>query len=99
MPSEQERGSIPIDSASALGRCIQAVRVAAGLRQADAAHLCGVSVPFLNKLEQGKPTARLDGVLKVCRGLGIGIELVPPEPLPEDAPRSLRRGRKRSTGT
>ena len=99
MPSEQERRSILVDSATALGRCIRAVRVAAGLRQADAAHLCGVSVPFLNKLEQGKPTARLDGVLKVCRGLGIGIELVPPGPLSEDAPRSLKRGRKRSTET
>jgi len=51
----------------------------------------------MNQLEQGKPTARLDGVLKVCRGLGIAIELVPPEPLPEDPPRSLKRGRKRAT--
>ena len=99
MLSEQKSRSILVDSAAALGRCIRAVRVAAGLRQADAAHLCGVSVPFLNKLEQGKPTARLDGVLKVCRGLGIGIEVVPPGPLPEDAPRSLKRGRKRSTET
>jgi hypothetical protein len=51
----------------------------------------------MNQLEQGKPTARLDGVLKVCRGLGIAIELIPPEPLPEDPPRSLKRGRKRAT--
>jgi len=89
----------PIDSAGDVGQCIRAVRVAAGLRQVDAAHLCGVSVPFLNQLEQGKPTARLDGVLKVCRGLGVGIELVPPGPLSEDAPRSLKRGRKRLTET
>jgi transcriptional regulator with XRE-family HTH domain len=97
MIPRDKRVSAPIDSATDVGRCIRAVRVAAGLRQIDAAHLCGVSVPFLNKLEQGKPTARLDGVLKVCRGLGIALELVPPEPLP-DAPRSLKRGRKRSAG-
>jgi transcriptional regulator with XRE-family HTH domain len=88
-----------VDSAATLGRCVRAVRVAARLRQIDAAHLCGVSVPFLNQLEQGKPTARLDGVLKVCRGLGIAIELVPPGPLAEGAPRSLKRGRKRAAET
>jgi transcriptional regulator with XRE-family HTH domain len=88
-----------IDSAAALGHCIRVVRVAAGLRQADAAQLCGVSVPFLNELERGKATARLDGVLKVCRGLGIAVQLVPPGPLPADAPHSLKRGRKRSVAT
>ncbi len=96
MSTGQREISIRVDSASEIGRRIREVRVAAQLRQVDAAHLCGVSVPFLNKLEQGKPTARLDGVLKVCRGLGIAIELVPPERLPEGAPRSLKRGRKQS---
>ncbi len=80
-----------------LGTCIRAVRVAAGLRQIDAAELCGVSIPFLNRLELGKPTAQLDGVLKVCRGLGIAIELVPPEPLIEGARTSLKRGRKKAS--
>lgn len=87
------------DSAQDLGDTIRAVRVAAGLRQADAAQLCGVSIPFLNELERGKATARLDGVLKVCRGLGIVIRLVPPERLPADAPRSLKRGRKPGAGS
>lgn len=70
------------------------MRVAAGLPQDEAAELCGVSVPFLNRLERGKPTVRLDSVLKVCQGLGIAIDLVPPEPLPEGTPTSLKRGRK-----
>ena len=99
MVPRHKRVTFPIDSAADVSRCIRAVRVASGLRQVDAAHLCGVSVPFLNKLEPGKPTARLDSVLKVCRGLGIAIELVPPEPLSEDPPRSLKRGRKRSAET
>ena len=83
-----------LDSSRALGDCIRAVRVAAGLRQDEAAELCGVSVPFLNRLERGKPTVRLDSVLKVCQGLGIALDLVPPEPLPEGSPTSLKRGRK-----
>lgn len=83
-----------LDSPRALGDCIRAVRVAAGLPQDEAAELCGVSVPFLNRLERGKPSVQLDSVLKVCQGLGIGLDLVPPEPLPEDAPTSLKRGRK-----
>jgi hypothetical protein len=44
----------------------------------DAAALCGVSTPFLNALERGKPTAQLRGILAVCRGLGIRISLGPP---------------------
>ncbi|MBI4204992.1 MAG: helix-turn-helix domain-containing protein [Betaproteobacteria bacterium] len=91
MPERSRRVTSPQD----LGACIRAVRVAAGLRQMDAAELCGVSIPFLNRLELGKPTAQLDGVLKVCRGLGIAIELVPPEPLIEGARTSLKRGRKK----
>jgi len=85
-----------LDSPSDLGDCIRAVRVAAGLPQNEAAELCGVSVPFLNRLERGKTTVQLDSVLKVCRGLGIRIELVPPEPLAANAPTSLKRGRKTS---
>ena len=83
-----------LDSPRDLGDCIRAVRVAARLPQDETAELCGVSVPFLNRLERGKPSVQLDSVLKVCRGLGISIDLVPPEPLAENAPTSLKRGRK-----
>jgi transcriptional regulator with XRE-family HTH domain len=62
-----------VEDAGQLGRVVRSVRVQAGLTQADAAALCGVSAPFLNALERGKPTARLAGVLAVCRGLGIQI--------------------------
>lgn len=30
-------------------------------------------VPFLNQVEQGKPTAQIGKVLEVCRRLGIEI--------------------------
>lgn len=83
-----------ISSPDQLARCIRAVRVAAGLRQADAAALCGVSERFLNDLENGKPSAQLEQVLRVCKGLGITLELIPPMPIATDAPVSMKRGRK-----
>ena len=62
-----------IDSLVDLGRLIRKTRKAAGLRQSDAAMLLGVSVPFMNAVERGKPTAQFDKVLQVCRGLGIRV--------------------------
>jgi HTH-type transcriptional regulator/antitoxin HipB len=72
---------ITIVSSADLGRVVRAVRVASGLTQADAAALCGVSAPFLNGLERGKPTAQVGLVLAVCRGLGIGLVAGLPDPL------------------
>ncbi|MFZ9735302.1 MAG: helix-turn-helix domain-containing protein [Burkholderiaceae bacterium] len=40
-----------------LGEILRAIRKESGLTQRDAAALCNVSLPFLNELEQGKPTA------------------------------------------
>lgn len=57
-----------------LGVLLKRARIAADLRQRDAAELCGVSERFLVQLEQGKPGARLELVLKVCHGLGISLE-------------------------
>ena len=91
-----EKSARRVASAHDLGDCISAVRVAAGLRQQEAAALCGVSATFLNGLELGKrPKAQFDAILRVCQGLGIAIELEPPEPLPDDAPTSLKRGRRK----
>jgi DNA-binding XRE family transcriptional regulator len=92
-PDSQRRN---VATPKELGECIAAVRVASGLRQADAAALCGVSEPFLNRLEGGKATARLDAVLKVCAGLGIALELVLPTTLPANPPTSLKRGPKKA---
>jgi transcriptional regulator with XRE-family HTH domain len=92
-PDSQHRN---VATPKELGECIAAVRVASGLRQADAAALCGVSEPFLNRLEGGKATARLDAVLKVCTGLGISLVLVLPTALPANPPRSLKRGPKKA---
>mgnify|MGYP001549180496 CR=1 FL=1 len=83
----------PIESVEALGARIRTIRIAAGLTQADAAALSGVSVPFLSGLEQGKATVRLGLVLDVCRALGIELVAEFPGPLPAGAPRRVRRRR------
>ncbi len=35
--------------------------------------LTNVSLPFLNQVEQGKPTAQIGKVLEVCRRHGIEV--------------------------
>jgi transcriptional regulator with XRE-family HTH domain len=72
---------ISILSVETIGKLIRAVRQQSGLTQADAAALCGVSAPFLNNLERGKPTAQIGLVLVVCQGLGIDLIAKPPDPI------------------
>jgi HTH-type transcriptional regulator/antitoxin HipB len=94
-PKAFESHGIP--DATTLGILIRSVRVAAGLTQRDAAELCGVSAPFLNGVERGKPTAQIGHVLRVCAALGIRLEARGPAPLPADlstAPRRKPRRRK-----
>lgn len=64
-----------ISSVAELGEIVRAVRKESGLTQRDAAALCNVSLPFLNGLEQGKPTAQIAKVLSVCNRFGIEIRL------------------------
>jgi HTH-type transcriptional regulator/antitoxin HipB len=70
---------IIVTSSTALGNAIRAMRVAKGLSKLDAAQLCGVGRRFLIELEDGKPTARLDKVLAVMKGLGITALVLPSE--------------------
>ena len=88
---------VDIEDPRELGEVIRAVRVHSGLTQVDAAALCGVSTPFLNALEGGKPSAQLKGILAVCRGLGIRFSLGPPfavEELQRTPSRKPRASRK-----
>ena len=63
-----------VRTARDVGTLVRQARLAADLRQRDAADLCGVSERFLIELEGGKPGARLELVLKVCHGLGVTLE-------------------------
>ena len=66
---------VGISSVVELGEILRTVRKESGLTQRDAAALCNVSLPFLNGLEQGKPTAQIGKVLAVCNRFGIEIRL------------------------
>jgi HTH-type transcriptional regulator/antitoxin HipB len=66
---------VGISSVVELGEILRAVRKESGLTQRDAAALCNVSLPFLNGLEQGKPTAQIGKVLSVCSRFGIDVRL------------------------
>lgn len=67
--------STPISSAKDLGNAIRAARLAMGLKQAEAALLCGVGVRFLSDLERGKDTARIGSTLKIVGGLGLMLSI------------------------
>jgi len=69
------RKEVVITSVVELGHILRAVRKESGLTQCDAAALCNVSLPFLNDLEQGKPTAQIGKVLSVCNRFGIDVRL------------------------
>ena len=67
--SNQSIAKDPVD----LGRIVQKIRKLSGLRQAQAAALCGVGTRFLSDLENGKPTLHLGKVLQVLKGFGLRV--------------------------
>lgn len=58
-----------------IGKIVRQARKEAGLRQAQAAALCGVGTRFLSDLENGKPTLHLGKVLKVLHGFGLRVSI------------------------
>ncbi|MBI5442958.1 MAG: helix-turn-helix transcriptional regulator [Deltaproteobacteria bacterium] len=62
-----------IRSASEIGDAVREKRKAEGLRQAEAAALCGVGTRFLSELENGKEAASLGKTLRVLHGLGLDL--------------------------
>ncbi len=70
---------VNICSVGELGAVLREVRKESGLTQRDAAALCNVSLPFLNDLERGKPTAQIGKVLAVCVRFGIEVRLRLPD--------------------
>lgn len=66
--------SISIDSPRVLGPLIRRRRKELGLNQTELAEVARTSLRFVSELERGKPTAQLDGVLRVLAALGIRLE-------------------------
>jgi HTH-type transcriptional regulator/antitoxin HipB len=69
------RTPIQVQTAEDLGRAIRSQRKADGLTLAEAAGLINVGVRFLSELENGKPTVRLDKLLRVLSALGLQLHL------------------------
>ena len=64
-----------IYSAQQLGQTLLAARKQIGLTQSQLALAAGVGVRFIVDLEAGKPTVRLENVLRVIAALGGEINL------------------------
>jgi HTH-type transcriptional regulator/antitoxin HipB len=77
------------DAAASLGTAIRIAREEQGLRQDELALAAGVSVRTVHQVESGKPTSRLDVVLRILRALGLTFEILPAPrrrpPTPEPA--------------
>jgi HTH-type transcriptional regulator/antitoxin HipB len=64
-----------IDSPQVLGESLRAKRKRFKLTQADLALAAGVGLRFVVDLEAGKPTVRLEQVLRVINALGGTLKL------------------------
>ena len=69
----QEPSQISAKDPAEIGRFVREARNRAGLKQAQAAALCGVGTRFLSDLENGKPTLHLGKVLQVLKGFGLRV--------------------------
>ena len=74
MPSNTDKKNI-VRSTTELGALIRRIRKEQGLTQAQVAGFCNVGLRFFSELENGKPTARLELVLKVIKILGLDLAL------------------------
>ena len=66
---------------SGIGAQVRAARNARGWSTRAAAAKLRLSMRFLNELERGKATARLDKVVQALEGLGLDLAVVPRETL------------------
>lgn len=66
---------LSIRSPQQLGQALRAARKQLGLTQPQLALTAGVGVRFIVDLEAGKPTLRLENVLRVIDALGGEIQL------------------------
>jgi len=65
---------VSIHEAKQLGEFIRGRRRELGLTQTEVAEVANTNLRFLSELERGKPTVRLENVLRVLATLGIELE-------------------------
>ena len=80
---------ISIRTAEQLGDTLRAARKQLGLTQPQLALAAGVGVRFIVELEAGKPTLRLENVMRVIDALGGELQL---SGLTSTAPMAHREG-------
>lgn len=73
--------STRIQTAGDIGKAVRDRRKLDGLTLAETAGLTNVGVRFLSELENGKPTVRLDKLLRVVNALGLQLYLAIPTDL------------------
>lgn len=64
----------PIQNPKQLGELIRSRRHELGLTQTEVAEVANTNLRFVSELERGKPTARLENVMRVLATLGIELE-------------------------
>lgn len=64
----------PIYDAQQLGELIRSRRRELGLTQTEVAEVANTNLRLISELERGKPTARLENVMRVLATLGIELE-------------------------
>lgn len=67
--------AIPIETPQHLGAAVRTARKALRLTQPQLALAAGVGVRFIVDLEAGKPTVRLEHVLRVLESLGMTLSV------------------------
>ena len=70
-----------IDTPRSLGQAARTARKQLGLTQPQLALAAGVGVRFIVDMEAGKPTLRLESILRVLHALGVKLTV---EVLPSD---------------
>lgn len=83
-----------IQTTEQLGDALRAARKQLGLTQPQLALAAGVGVRFIVDLEAGKPTLRLENVMRVIDALGGTLQLIS---LPSSAPENHPEGNPHGT--
>jgi len=65
----------PISCMESVGRTVRQRRRALGIPQATVAELSGVSRKAVSEIERGKPTIRIDVLVRVLETLGLRMEV------------------------
>lgn len=64
----------PEQTMERIGASVRGARARAGLRQDELAFAAGVSTRLVHAIEAGKPTVRIDGLVRVLSALGLTLE-------------------------